>query len=216
MYYGQQQLDGVFVDEASPDFVKPDDVELVEYNVSMYKTDAYLPLMVCKMNVYTAYSKKDGAMYGGNADYTYLLHNGKMIFVGGSTNISNPYVLENEIYFNTSQYVKTIMTHPLQNKQLFKLTTEDNLEQVEYDNYNNMQIIGKVQDKLYLKCTWSPYNHGEDAEVITSLVNDGYFTFDGEKLEKIAHYVYSTSDAVSPKGEIIAINRKLGKVIKVK
>lgn len=216
VYYGQQQLDGVFVDEASSDFVKPDDVEKVEYNVSMYKTDICSPLTVCKMNVYTAYSKKDGAMYGGNADYTYLLHNDKMIFVGGGTNISNPYAIEDEIYFNTNQYMKTIMTHPLQNRQLFKLTPEGVLEQVKYADYNNMQIIGKAQDKLYLKCTWSPYNHVAGGEVLTSLVNDGYFTFDGEKLEKIAHYVYSTYDAVSPKGEILAINRRLSKVIKVK
>lgn len=216
VYYKNQKLDGVFVEEASPDFVKPEDVEKVEYNVSMYKTENFKPLTVCKMNVYTAYSKKDGSRYGGDADYTYLLHNDEMIFLDGNTMVSNPYVMGDTMYFNTNKYWKTFSTHTLQNKQLMKLTPDGAVVQIKDENFNNMEIIGVADNKLYLKCTWSPEDYIEGGEVKTSLVNDGYFTFDGEKLEKVAHYVYSTYDAVSPKGEILAINRRLGKVIKVK
>ncbi len=72
------------------------------------------------------------------------------------------------------------------------------------------------QGKLYLKCTWSPTDMVLGSEVVTSLMSDGYFTFDGTNLERIAHYVYSTYDAVSPDGEILSINRRLDKIIKVK
>ena len=108
VYYKNQKLDGVFVEEASPDFVKPEDVEKVEYNVSMYKTENFKPLTVCKMNVYTAYSKKDGSRYGGDADYTYLLHNDEMIFLDGNTMVSNPYVMGDTMYFYTNKFWKTL------------------------------------------------------------------------------------------------------------
>ena len=125
-------------------------------------------------------------------------------------------IIGDNIYFNTNKYWKTIHSHALQNKELYRLSKDGTLEQIKYPDYSNMKIIGVAQDKLYLKCTWSPDDYIEGSEVVVSLVADGYFTYDGVKLEKISEYVYSTFDAVSPYGEILAINRRLGKVIKVK
>ncbi len=216
VYFGQQQLPGVFIEEAAPGFVKPDDAYTVDYQVNMYKLYEYSPLSVCKLNVYIANRRYDGSAYGTNVDYTYLLHDDKMIFLGANTDVSNHYVIGNYIYFNTNRYWKTIHSHALQNKQLYRLSKDGTLEQIKYPDYCNMEIIGMAQDKLYLKCTWSPEDYVEGSEVVVSLVSDGYFTYDGTHLEKIADYVYSTFDAVSPNGEILAINRRLGKVIKVK
>lgn len=216
VYYGEQQLSGVFIEEAAPGFVKPDNVHTVDYQVNMYKTDKYAPLTVCELNVYTANRRNDGSAYGTNSDYTYLLQDGKMIFIGTNTEVSDAYVIGDYIYFNTNKYWKTFHSYAMQNKELYRLSKDGTLEQIEYPNYNNIEIIGLAEDKLYLKCTWSPNDYVEGSEVVTSLVSDGYFTYDGTNLEKISDYVYSTFDAVSPYGEILAINRRLGKVIKVK
>lgn len=215
VYFGEQQLEGVFINEVSPDFVKPDDVEKVEYSATMYKSGLE-PLTVCKLNIYVANRRSDGSAYGTDGDYTYLLHNGKMIFIGSCLTISNPYVLGDCVYFNTNKYWKTFSSHPMQNKQLIRLLPDGRVEQVKYTDYNNMEIIGMANGLLYLKCTWSPTDSTEGSEVVTSLVADGYFTFDGTELKRVADYVYSTFDAVSKDGKILAINKRLGKVIKVK
>ena len=54
----------------------------------------------------------------------------------------------------------------------------------------------------------------EDAPYQVSLVNDGYYTFDGEGIKFVSPYVYSDFDIVSDGGEIFAVNNILDKIIK--
>ena len=82
-----------------------------------------------------------------------------------------------------------------------------------YADYHSMRILGKANGKLYLKCEWAPEDYLADyGPGPISLVNDGYYTFDGEGITFISPYIYSDFDVVSENGDIIAVNQKLGKI----
>ena len=61
---------------------------------------------------------------------------------------------------------------------------------------------------------WSPENYMDYAPYSVSLINDGYYTFDGKGIKFISPYIYSDFDIVSPKGDIYAVNNKCEKITK--
>ncbi|MBE7050278.1 MAG: hypothetical protein E7394_05840 [Ruminococcaceae bacterium] len=213
VYYNGQKLDDIYVTEASKDYVKPDDVIESQYDVSAFTSDLYTPLEVVDVRVNT-YNYGENSSWGRKENYTYIKTNNGLISLGLYKTVENVYELDGNIYFNTVDYGQTIFRHYLQNRKMWKLSKDGQLTEISYADYNSIKIIGKANEKLYLKCMWSPENHMEDAPFSVSLVNDGYYIFDGEGIRFISPYIYSDFDIVTNDGNIFAVNNVLDKIIK--
>ncbi len=106
------------------------------------------------------------------------------------------------LYFTTQRFVKTTMRHYFEAKQLYKMENgvitclNDS-----FSDYNSMEIIDMVNGKLYVECLWAPEAVWE---LSVSPYNDGIFTFDGERLEKVANYI-SGEKIVTPSGDVWGI-----------
>lgn len=213
VYYNEQQLDDIYIKEASKDYIKPDDVLESGYTIAAWTSDTYLPLRVIDIRVNT-YNYGENANWGRKEDYTFIGTNEKLISLGLYKTVENVYELDGDIYFNTVDYAQTTFRHYLQNRKMWKLSKDGELKEIRYGDYNSIKIIGKANGKLYLKCLWSPENHMDYAPYSVSLVNDGYYTFDGDGIRFISPYIYSDFDIVSDKGDIFAVNNVLDKIIK--
>jgi len=213
VYYNGQKLDGIYIPEAAKEYIKPDDVEEAGYDVVAWASNAYMPLEVIDVRVNT-YNYGKNANWGRKEDYTFIKANGNLLSLGRYKTVENVYELNGDIYFNTVDYAQTIFRHYLQNRRMWKLTKEGQCTEICYGDYNSIKILGKVNGKLYLKCLWSPENHMEDAPYSVSLVNDGYYTFDGEGIKFLSPYIYSDFDIVSNNGDIFAVNNVLDKITK--
>ena len=211
VYYNNKQLDGIYVKEASDGFIKPDDVESVEYSVTGYITDKYEPLNFAQIMVYTANHGKE-SNWGTRGTHAYIESEGKLIYLGPGKDVNNIYTLGDDIYFNTVDYGQTTFRHYMYNSTLWKLSKNGQLTEIKYPDYNSMKIIGKAGDKLYLKCEWAPENPGEWGTYSVSLINDGYYTYNGQELEFVYPYIYSSFDVVSPYGDIVTVDTKLDKI----
>lgn len=213
VYHNGQKLEGIYIREASKDYVKPEDVTEEGYTVNAWTSDIYLPLKVIDVRVYT-YSYGKYSNGGRKEGHTFIEANGKLIPLGPYKTVENVCELGEDIYFNTVDYAQTTFRHYLQNRKMWKLSKEGELKEIRYGEYNSIKIIGKANDKLYLKCLWSPENHMDYAPYSVSLVNDGYHTFDGEGIRLVLPYIYSDFDIVSPEGDIFAVNNVADKITK--
>lgn len=213
VYYNEQKLDDIYIEEASNSYIKPEGVTESGYTISAWLSGKDLPLRVVYVN-YKAYNYGENGSSGRKREYTFIENNGKLISIGPNTTVENVYELNGDIYFNTVKYGQATFRHYMKNKWLWKLSSEGKLDVIVYGDYNSMEIIGKANNKLYLKCLWTPENVMEDAPYQVSLVNDGYYTFDGEGIRFISPYIYSDFDIVSDNGDIYAINNNLDKIIK--
>ncbi len=213
VYYNEQKLDDIYIKESSKDYIKPDDVLEAGYTISAWTSDTYLPLRVIDIRVNT-YNYGENVNWGRKEDYTFIGTNDKLISLGLYKTVENVYELDGDIYFNTVDYAQTTFRHYLQNRRMWKLSKDGELKEIRYGDYNSIKIIGKANDKLYLKCLWSPENHMDYAPYSVSLVNDGYYTFDGDGIRFISPYIYSDFDIVSDKGDIFAVNNVLDKITK--
>ena len=213
VYYKEQKLEGVYIEEAKNDYVKPDDVVEAGYTVSAYTSSVYLPLEVVDLNIYT-YNYGLNGNRGRKENHTFIKSSDTLIPLGLFKTVENVYELNGDIYFNIANYAQTTFRHYLQNRKLWKLSKEGELKEISYGDYNSIKIIGKANGKLYLKCLWAPENHMDYAPYSVSLVNDGYYTFDGEGIRLVSPYVYSDFDIVSGNGEIFAVNNAADKIAK--
>lgn len=213
VYYKEQNL-GKHIDMAESDYEKPADVVTANFSVNAYVTEVHNPLKVVELDIRTETWKTDGSGSGRRMTYTYLLLDDKLIYVGDFVTVENAYALGEDIFFNTSQYAQTTFRHYLQNLTMWRLSKDGELTKVSYADYNSMKIIGKANNVLYLKCMWSPENHMDYAPYSVSLVNDGYYTFDGRGIKFVSPYIYSDFDIVSENGDIIAVNNHLDKIIR--
>ncbi len=212
VYYKEQKLEEIYIDMAADDYVKPDNVISCNYTVNAFSTPRHMPLNVVEVDVRTTTWNNDGSGGGTRMTYTYLMVDDKLVYVGNFVSVENAYTLGEDIYFNTVQYAQTISRHYLQNSKMWRLSKDGELTEISYVDYNSMKIIGKANDVLYLKCLWSPENHMDYAPYSVSLVNDGYYTFDGQGIRFVSPYVYSDFDVVSDDGDILAVNNTLDKI----
>lgn len=212
-YLNGQKLDGIYVKEAANDFVKPENAEKTEYSVTGFTSDVYSPLEVLSVTVYTAnYGTESN--WGTREKYTFVISNGKIIPLGTFKTIENVYALGDDIYFNTVDYMQTTFSHYMHNRKMWKLSKDGTLTQISYADYNSIKIIGKANGMLYLKCVWAPENPMDWGSYSVSLVNDGYYTFDGEGIKFVSPYIYSDFDVVSDDGDILSVNNRLDKITK--
>lgn len=211
VYYKEQNL-GKHIDMAESDYEKPADVASMSFSVNAFVTERHNPLKVVELDIRTETWKTDGSGSGTRMTYTYLLVDDKLVYVGNFVTVENAFTLGEDIYFNTVEYGQTISRHYLQNNKMWRLSNDGTLTEISYADYNSIKIIGKANDVLYLKCLWSPENHMDYAPYSVSLVNDGYYTFDGQGIKFVSPYVYSDFDVVSSDGDILAVNNVLDKI----
>lgn len=213
VYYNGQRLDGVYIEQAANAYLSSVGEAQTGYTISAYISEIYQPLEVVDVGVNTYYYGIDGTRLG-KINYTFIRINDTLKLVGAFKTVENVYELNGDIYFNTVGYAQTIFRHYRQNRKLWKLSKDGELSEIRYGDYNSMVIIGKANNKLYLKCMWAPENNMEDSPFSVSLVNDGYYTFDTEGIRFVSPYIYSDYDIVSDNGDIFAVDNKTDKITK--
>lgn len=168
-----------------------------------------------KTNEYFNATMPDGSGQGFSTSYLYLLDGDNPVFLGNSLNIENAAILGEDVYFSVSGYIQTVFSHPLSQKLLYRYKGGVlNLINSEFPDYGSVSLIGEAGGLLYLKCEWCPESRLESLHEI-SPVNDGYFTFDGERLLKISPWFYSDIDLLTPSGDIYAFINMNGKIKKI-
>ena len=90
---------------------------------------------------------------------------------------------------------------------LYRVGTDGSVRLIndEYPDYGSMRLLGKANGKLYLKCEWGANFSIMSAGYDISPYNDGYFTYDGSRLERVARYTYTDSDFLTPSGDIYGV-----------
>ena len=161
--------------------------------------------------------KEDGSGSGTRMQTLYLLDNGKPVFIGNWYLIENAEKLGDDSYFSLRQYGQTVFKHPFSSQELYKYSggTLKNINDTLPD-YGSVALLGKADGKLYLKCEWCPERMGESSYHNVSPVNDGYFTFDGENLIKVANFRYTDCDLLGENGEIYGITDWNSEIVKIK
>lgn len=161
--------------------------------------------------------REDGSSSGSQGQYCYVLDNDKPVFVGNELQIENAAVLNSDIYFAARPYVKTIFSHALSNSTLYKLSGGVLTDvTADFANHNSATLLGEANGKLYLKCEWCPNpTLIENSYHNISPANDGYFTYDGTNLEKIANYIYTDEDIFFPDGTVYAVTNRNMAVTKI-
>lgn len=152
-------------------------------------------------------NKKDGSGMGNRRQYLYLLDGEKPVFIGNESNAIQAARLNGEIYVGVETYGQTVFKHYHTRKLLYRYTPGAAPAAVEFDDYKSIKLIGAANGKLYLKCEWAPENMLADMTGYHQIspANDGYFTYDGSTLAKIANYTWSDKDLLSPGGTVYAL-----------
>lgn len=161
--------------------------------------------------------REDGSGSGTRAQNLYLLDNGKPVYIGNSYLIDNAEKLGDDVYFSLRGYVQTVFKHIFSSHELYRYSggTLTKLND-EFSDFGSVALLGKAEGKLYLKCEWCPEPAGEGFSHNVSPVNDGYFTYDGKNLTKVANYVYTDRDLLGENGEIYGITYWNASVTKIK
>ncbi len=165
----------------------------------------YDGIEIYHFTVYTA--KEVPAPYTPRESYAYVKKDGQFIFIEENAFIRNAAQgNDGKIYVNV-EFDSGWKGHYIPAEQLYCLEKDGTVTKINerYPDYNSMKILGAVNGTLYLKCEWfSDYSIGNFTYRI-SPYQDGYFTFDGTNLKKIAPYVYTDSDFLTPAGHIYGV-----------
>ncbi len=153
------------------------------------------------------------APYTPDERYAFVRQGGKFIRIAPEK--TNAYITEAAEGTDGSIYVNVVyftgwkgFTHP--QVDLFRVQPEGTVERLNdrFPDFGRMTIIGMAANKLYLKCEWCGETNPEQitgSSYSISPYNDGYYTWDGKNLAKIAPYVYTDEDFVSPAVQVYGI-----------
>lgn len=161
--------------------------------------------------------KDDGSGMGSNITYLYVLDNGTPVYLGRYSTPVNAVRIGNDLYFSIIPYAQTVFKHYLTSHETYRLS-EGQLTCLNdmFPHHGSVSLLGKANELLYLKCEWCPAPMlSENTYHDISPANDGWFTFDGEYLEKIANYTYTDDDIFTPDGSIYGIINRSMSVIKI-
>ena len=152
--------------------------------------------------------------------YTYLYHNGQYVplpcddsYIKRAENIGE------NLYFSSVKYTgfrgSTYLHH-----DLYMMKPDGSTVYVNdmFPDYNSIKLLGQANGKLYVKCEWMPEEYASSLngnQYSISPYHDGFFTFDGEKLELLRRYTYSDNAVVSPEGDIYITVEQFGKIKKI-
>ncbi len=168
------------------------------------------------LSVDTEYmGENESGRTGGYETYLYVLEGDTPIYLGKSLRIYGAEKLGNATYITARRYVKTIVSHFYGGNKLYKLENgEVSLVNDLFSDFGSMEVIGKANGKLYLKCLWAP-NENQMDNMKISPYTDGIFTFDGEKLERVSRFINTTDEIVAPNGTVYGILNLNGRVTNI-
>lgn len=159
--------------------------------------------------------KSQGAYSYRNTRYDYVRLGDALSFIGNNLLIGNATWLGDDLYFTAQPVIYMIRTHVSPRSTLYRLDGGGTLSPILFTDFSRVLLLGEAKDKLYLKCMWCPENGVTDEfSVVPS--KDGYFTFDGETLTKIADYRYTDVDLLTPQGDIYAIIDWCSALVKIR
>ena len=171
------------------------------------------------VSFYNVTGRVDYHVWTADTQYTYAVAGGKFVFLGTNVEPFCAAKLGDAQYFGLRTFGKTIMRHYQDNEILTRVDPDGKVTVVNdrFSDYGNMKLIGAALGKLYLKCTWSPVGTSSELSpaYLVSAANDGYFTYDGETLEKIARYRFTNTDILSPDGHVYAVIRWKPEFVKI-
>lgn len=146
----------------------------------------------------------DGSGMGTRYQYLYIVVDKTPYFIGNELIPVSVVKTDSGTYFTVRRYGQTTFRHFFSNTILYKLA-DGRVTNVtdSFPDHNSVSLLGAVGSTLYLKCEWCPSPMlAENCYHDVSAVNDGYFTYDGETLTRLAPYSYSDFDILSPDGDI--------------
>lgn len=160
---------------------------------------------------------EDGSGQGSNIKHLYVLDNGAPVYLGRFLRPLNAVMLGGDLYFSVMPYAQTVFTHDISSRETYKLSNGQlTCLNDMFPDHGSVNILGEANGLLYLKCEWCPAPMlRENTYHDVSPANDGWFTFDGEHLEKIANYIYTDDDIFTPDGNIYGIINRNMSVIKI-
>lgn len=153
------------------------------------------------------------SMYYGNVpapytpfeEHSYVKINDNFVFIGRNHYINDVIKSGNNIYVSAKRHTGWKGVY-FASDRLYCINESNTVYLVneEYPDYGSMSMLGEKDGKLYLKCTWQQEGPLFGNPQVSAM-NDGYFIYDGEKLEKIAPYVYTNINFMTPDGKIYGI-----------
>ena len=161
------------------------------------------------------YNMEIPAPYTPYERYTYIVHNGSFIQLPGNIAIQNAVKADDGSLYISFENYSGYRGSTILNNHLYRLMPDGTLVYINelFSDYNSIKLLGKANGKIYLKCEWMPeqqHVYGLSDGYSISPYNDGYYTYDGEKLSLIHRYKYSDSCIVAPNGKLYTIAEQFG------
>ncbi len=166
------------------------------------------------------YNMEIPAPYTPYERYTYIVHNKNFIQLPGNIAIQNAIKADDASLYISFERYSGYRGSTILHNHLYRLMPDGTLIYINdlFPDYGSMKLLGKANGKIYLKCEWMPEEqliNGVFDDYSISPYNDGYFTYDGEKLSLIHKYTYSDSCIVAPSGKLYTISEQFGKIERI-
>ena len=172
------------------------------------------------LNLSAYYNLRIPAPYTPVERYIYFYHNGHYIPLPcGNAYVNKVEIIGDTVYICAVKYTGFRGTTYLQN-DLYMVKPDGSTVYVNdmFPDYNSIKLLGQAQGKAYVKCEWMPEDYAislNASQYGISPYNDGFFTFDGEKLDLLRRYTYSDKAVVSPNGKIYITIEQFGKIKRI-
>lgn len=190
-------------------------VSELELYVDRDKMGANSDVDVYNFRVYTDMSVP--APYTPYEEYAYVkTADSRFVFIGEKGEIVDAARSDNGIYVNFSEDLNWKgWTSPLYD--LYLINSDGSVTDVGagFKDYEGMKILGYQNGKLYLKCEWGgDFSPGSWTYRI-SPYKDGYYTLSGGNLTKVANYVDTDGEILTPAGGIFGIINWKGEIRRI-
>lgn len=172
------------------------------------------------LQLHAYYNMEIPAPYTPYERYTYIVHNGNFIPLPGNIAVQNAISADDGSLYISFENYSGYRSSTILNDHLYRLLPDGTLIYINdlFPDYGSMELLGKANGKIYLKCEWMPeqqHVYGLSDGYSISPYNDGYYTYDGEKLSLIHRYTYSDSCIVAPNGKLYTIAEQFGKIERI-
>ncbi len=144
-------------------------------------------------------------VYHYTNDYTtYVKIGDKLVKFRNYTTPDSTLKAGDNVYFTARKFVKTIMTHYSDQAMLFYLPegAPEPVSLTDKLGISHAELLGVHDGKLYFKAHFSNSDTGDTIDV----GRDGYYTLDGDKLEKIGNYADVHYEFLKDDGSLYGLN----------
>ena len=144
-------------------------------------------------------------VYHYTNDYTtYVKIGDELVKFRKSTSPDSTLKAGDNVYFTARKFVKTIMTHHSEQAMLFYLPkgASEPVSLTDKLGISHAELLGVHDGKLYLKAYFTNPATGDAIDI----GRDGYYTLDGDVLEKIGNYADVHYEFLKDDGSLYGIN----------